>query len=178
MHTSIDYTKHHFDHPLENIAQRMSGRVFDFGDDEQEYDLASFNLYHCDVLRCFELSCDLSEMLVDAWSDIDCLRVFFEPEEVLYNFIYIEEILVQPQYRRQGITRRVVEHIGRLWAELPLVLKAFPMHDMADKYTPEDLEKWYETLGFKRIPGIDTSEHLLMMREAADLDRFEQQQGG
>lgn len=173
MFTSINYTRQHHKGELEDLAQRMSGRVFDFGDDEQEYDLASFNLYHCDVHRCFELGCDLSEMLVDAWSDIDCLRPFFEPEEVLSNFIHIEEIHVQPQYRRQGITRRVVEHIGRLWAELPLVLKAFPQHDMYDKYTPEDLEKWYETLGFKRIPGIDTSEHLLMMRDAVDQYLFE-----
>ena len=175
MFTSINYTKFHNADELEDLAHRMAGRVWDFvgGDDRKEYDLASFSLYHCNVARCFELGCDVSEMLVDAYSDIDCLRVFFEPEDVLYNFIYIEEIHVQPEYRRQGITRRVVEHIGRLWSELPLVIHAFPMHDMADKFTPEDLEKWYETLGFKRIPGIDTSKHLLMMREAVDPYRFE-----
>lgn len=173
MFTSINYTKFHDAHELEDLAHRMSGRVFDFGDDEKEHDLASFSLYHCDVHRCYELGCDLVEMLVDSWSDIDCLRPYLEPEDVIQNFIYIEEIHVQPQYRRQGITRRVVEHIGRLWSEQPLVIKAFPMHDMADKYTPEDLEKWYETLGFKRIPGIDTSEHLLMMRDAVDQLRYE-----
>jgi GNAT superfamily N-acetyltransferase len=151
----------------------MSGRVWDFDDDEKEFDLASFKIYHCDVHRCFELGCEPVFMLEHSWSDIDCLRSYLEPGDVIQNFIYIEEFHVQPQYRRQGITRCVVEHIGRLWSQLPLVLKAFPQHDIHDKYTPEDLEKCYETLGFKRIPGIDTSEHLLMMRDAVDQYLFE-----
>ena len=168
MHTSIDYTKHHFDHPLENIAQRMSGRVCDFDDDDKEFDLASFNFYHCDVCRCFELGCETTVMLEDTRTNIEVLFPYLAPGDVIHNFIYIEQVHVQPQYRRQGITRRIVEQIGRLWSELALVLVAAPMHDMKGKRTPEELEKWYETLGFKRIPGIDASEHLLMERYPVD----------
>lgn len=155
------------------ICSRMQGSVFDYDlssdDEEARIGIAEFSFYLIDQHYAFTIGLpNWDEILFDTETSIDALREFLESGHTDRNFIYMEEIVVQPEFRRRGVLKTIIETVGRLWSESPLVLCACPLKDMSEKVTQEELGSWYASLGFKHLAGL--TQYYIMWRDAADYD--------
>jgi len=72
-----------------------------------------------------------------------CAMARFDPHPRLSGHSNIEEITVHPEYRRQGIAKRLIGYLGG-------IALANNKHSLQLRVANPELEPYYEKLGFRR----------------------------
>ena len=131
---------------IERIYTHIRGEALRDNVTDKEEKLGTFKAIHVDIseaLKHLECPSDLMNYKHQGWEELYPYLRYCAPK----NFLYLQEVKVDPAFRRSGVMRRIVDDLAGTWANEEIVIYPEPL-DVKDPVAKLDLIMWYENVGF------------------------------
>ncbi len=147
----------------ERIYTEVNGKVCSDNEHGIPEIAGTFKAIHVDMKEAHKHVSDASDLINDnrqGWHELYPYLRYSAPK----NFLYLQEVRVQPHLRRMGIMRRIITDLAGTWANEEIVIYPEPL-DSEKPVEKDDLIMWYENVGFserrfwdiKPTPGYQAS---------------------